>query len=186
MPLSHLVRLRASGVPRRLATVVLLAFGVTACGAGTEVGGESTGGAEGTFLASPPEIEGLPELTWHLLEEASWIDDAVWLGDGWAVLDGFQGRLHRLEQDGAPSTGAGFAGGAGEGPGELGAPRLLTGDDLGVWVVGMGGRLDRFDLEGRLRRPNAPPLHRFLPIAGTPRCRGPGRCTPPLGGLPES
>lgn len=150
MSFAHPVRLRARPVPLRLAVAVLLLSGTTACVLGSEGGrkGEADGRTEGTLRANPPEIEGLPELTWHLLEEASWIDDAVWLGEEWVVLDGFQGRLHRLGEDGGPSTGAGFAAGSGQGPGELGAPRLLAGDGRGVWVVGMGGRLDRFDREG--------------------------------------
>jgi hypothetical protein len=79
-------------------------------------------------------------------EEVLQVDDAVFLDGRWIVLDGLQGRLHRL--DSLAVRRESFAR-RGNGPGELRAPRVLAGAGRTFWVAGVDGRLDRYRLPGR-------------------------------------
>jgi hypothetical protein len=85
-------------------------------------------------------------VSWHLAPQVVAADEALFLDPGWVLLDGLEGRLHLLDSLPSPVR---TVGRRGDGPGELVSPRHLVQDPDGFAVVGVDGRLDRFDASGR-------------------------------------
>lgn len=96
--------------------------------------------------ASPPPSLPVP---WRRVPGIAAADEALFLDEGWVVLDGLEGRVHLLDSTAAPVA---TVGRRGEGPGELAAPRHLARSAGGFVVVGAAGRLDHFDRRGRFQR----------------------------------
>lgn len=127
-----------------LAGAILLMSSAGACGHpdGTDPDDGRPGMAEGR--SDPPSLAGLPATWWRPADVLA-VDDALYLGDRWALLDGARRRVHLVDTLGRTIR---SVGGGGDGPGEFRGPLQVLGDSEGFAVLSAGGRLDRFDTGG--------------------------------------
>ncbi len=131
---------RPAPSPLRLAVLGWTALALACADAEPRARATDDGGAPGPPPALPA---GAP--AWWPAPGVLAVDDAVWTGERWVLLDGMEARIHLVDAPGRVRS----VGSRGDGPGELRAPRhLTTGPEGGFQVLSAGGIVDRFDRTG--------------------------------------